>query len=322
MSQTIPPLCFVPTFRSALWGGRRLAGMFSNAPADGPISEAWVLGDVGNEPSVVADGPWEGATLRELMASHRLPLLGPALIHHDVFPLLFKFIDAREPLSVQVHPNDEQAQRLSNEPRGKTEAWIIRHAEPGARVFAGLLDGIGQTELRKSLNAQSIADCLSSFEPHVDDCIFLPAGTVHAAGGGVVVFEVQQASDLTYRLFDWNRIDSTTGRPRELHIDRALQCIDFKNGPVFAIEPHSSSVVQPLVRCPYFELRRITISGPMRFVFESAYVLTGLAGSGDLVRLVDEESTALPIHFPVLVPPGQYLVQPSPEFSWIECRLL
>lgn len=322
MAQSIPPLRFVPTYKSALWGGRRLANMFPGAPASGPISEAWVLSDVGEHSSVVADGPWKGATLRELMASHRAPLLGSALTHHDVFPLLFKFIDAREPLSVQVHPNDEQARRLSHQPRGKTEAWIVRQAEPGAQIYAGLRDGVTRAVFQRSLTADSVVQCLHSFEPHGDDCVFIPAGTVHAAGGGIVVFEIQQTCDITYRLYDWNRIEPTTGQPRELHVDRALQCIEFGSGPVLPIEPHSSSVVELLARCPYFELQRITAGEPMRFVFEAAHVLTGVAGIGHLVNLANDEATALFEDHPVLVPPGEYLVHPDPELTWIECRPL
>ena len=151
------------------------------------------------------------------MRDRREELLGPSLAHHETFPLLLKFIDAREPLSVQVHPNDELAQTLAGVPRGKTEAWVVLHAEPGSRIYAGLKDGVDRPRLGAAIADGTAADCLHSFEPkRAGDCVFLPAGTVHALGGGITIFEVQQTSDTTYRLFDWNRVDAKTGRPREL----------------------------------------------------------------------------------------------------------
>jgi mannose-6-phosphate isomerase len=136
------PLRFEPIFKSALWGGRRLATLFPGAPAEGPIGEAWVLSDQGDNVSRVAEGPLAGTTLRELMRDRREDLLGSSLAHDDTFPLLLKFIDAREHLSVQVHPDDELAQTLAAVPRGKTEAWVVLHAEPGSRIFAGLKKGV------------------------------------------------------------------------------------------------------------------------------------------------------------------------------------
>src|SRR5439155_11322600 len=144
------PLRFKPIFKTALWGGRRLAQMFPDAPAEGPISEAWLVSDVDNNVSVVADGPLAGTTLRELMQSRRAEL---GLPHHDTFPLLIKIIDTAQPLSVQVHPNDEQAQRLAGQPRGKTEAWYVLHAEPGAKIYAGFKAGVDRAKFLKALHA-------------------------------------------------------------------------------------------------------------------------------------------------------------------------
>src|SRR5439155_2036239 len=169
-------------------------------------------------------------TLRELMHARRTDLLGAAAARHDTFPLLLKFIDARDSLSVQVHPDDRLAQTLAGVPRGKTEAWVVLHAEPGSRIYAGLKAGVGQRELERAVADGTTADCLHSFEPQAGDCVFLPAGTVHALGGGITVFEVQQTSDTTYRLFDWNRVDAITGRPRDLHIDKALASTRFAHG--------------------------------------------------------------------------------------------
>lgn len=218
-AEPLYPLRFEPIFKPAIWGGRRLADMFPGAPAEGPIGEAWVLSDQGDNVSVVADGPLRGTTLRQLMRDRRDELLGPPLAHHDTFPLLLKFIDAAQPLSVQVHPDDELAQRLEGLARGKTEAWIVMHAEPGSRIYAGLKPGVDGGRLERAIATGTTESVLHSFAPRpAGDCVFLPAGTVHALGGGITVFEVQQTSDTTYRLFDWNRVDSKTGRPRELHL--------------------------------------------------------------------------------------------------------
>src|SRR5262245_1421266 len=191
------PLRFTPIFKSAIWGGRRLAQLFPNAPAEGPIAEAWLVSDVDNNVSIVADGPLAGTTLRELMQTRRAEL---GLSRHESFPLLVKIIDAREPLSVQVHPTDEQAKELAGQRPGKTEAWYILHAEPGAKVYAGFKPGVDRTEFFKAFQAGRIEETLHSFEAKAGDCIFLRAGTVHAAGGGLTIFEVQQTSDITFRL--------------------------------------------------------------------------------------------------------------------------
>src|SRR5262249_38220928 len=157
-------LRFEPIFKSALWGGRRLAELFPGAPAEGPVAEAWVLSDQGDDVSRVAEGPLAGTTLRELMRERREELLGQPLAHHETFPLLLKFIDARESLSVQVHPDDMLAEALADVPRGKTEAWVVLHAEPGSRIYAGLREGVGRTELERAVAWGHAADCLHSFQ--------------------------------------------------------------------------------------------------------------------------------------------------------------
>jgi mannose-6-phosphate isomerase len=266
-STPLYPLRFEPVFKSALWGGRRLAELFPGAPAEGPIAEAWVLSDQGENVSRVAVGPLTGTTLRELMRMRRRELLGDLADRHDTFPLLLKFLDARESLSVQVHPNDELARTLASVPRGKTEAWVVLHAEPDASIYAGLRAAVTRDEFEHALAAGTIEDYLHGFPAKPGDCIFIPAGTVHALGAGVTIFEVQQTSDVTYRLYDWGRVDARTGRPRELHVDAALACIDFDAGPRQptwpSLEASSPVWVERLVTCPYFELRRISGHRPI-----------------------------------------------------------
>jgi mannose-6-phosphate isomerase len=256
------PLPFAPLFKSMLWGGRRLAEFLPGAPGDGPLGEAWVLSDVRDHHSPVADGPHRGRTLRDLLAhpDGLGAILGDRRTDDGRFPLLLKFIDARDHLSVQVHPDDERARLVGPLLRGKTEAWVILHAEPGARLYAGLRPGVDAAALRRALADGTAADCLHSYEVKPGDCVFLRAGTVHAIGAGLFLFEVQQTSDITYRLFDWNRVDAKTGKSRDLHVEQALHCTDFAAGPCHPVRPELEASEparrERLVACPYFDLWR------------------------------------------------------------------
>jgi mannose-6-phosphate isomerase len=257
----LPPLRFAPIFKTALWGGDRLPALFGARPPEDPVGEAWVLSDCPDQPSVVADGPLAGTTLRDLML--RIPdrLLGRAAAPHGRFPLLAKFIHARQPLSVQVHPTDAQARRLEGPAAaGKTEAWVILEADPEARVYAGLPPAANADTLRRAIVRGAVEDLLFAHAPQPGDCYFLPAGTVHAIGGGLVLFEVQQTSDLTYRLYDWGRTDPRTGRPRDLHLEKGLACVDYRHGPCRparpTVEVRGRARLVPLAECAYFTLGR------------------------------------------------------------------
>ena len=179
------------------------------------------------------------------------------------FPLLFKFLDAREPLSVQVHPNDEQAARLDPPDLGKTEAWVVLAAEPGSMIYAGLKRGFDRRALEREVVRGTTDLCLHRFEPQVGDCVFIPAGTVHALGGGLLIAEIQQASDTTYRLFDWNRVGAD-GQPRPLHVAQVLDVIDYVRGPVNPQTPETTDVphVERLVTCDKFILDRWQLDSP------------------------------------------------------------
>src|SRR4051794_30828289 len=188
------PLRFEPIFKSMLWGGRRLPAMLRReVPTDDPVGEAWVLSDVDGNPSTVADGPLAGVTLRELLASDPARVLGPARAANGRFPLLLKYIDARQELSVQVHPNDEQAARKCPGTSGKTEAWVVLDADPAtSRIYAGFAPGVSAADFRAALAAKTTPKTLHSFTPRPGDCVFLEAGTVHAIGRDILMFEVQQ----------------------------------------------------------------------------------------------------------------------------------
>jgi mannose-6-phosphate isomerase len=261
MSQTILyPLRFEPIYQYRLWGGCRLANLLSAPlPSDGPIGEAWVLSDREDHPSRVADGSLKGQTIAQVLEQFPEQVMGKFAGRFRRFPLLLKFLDVREMLSVQVHPTDAAT--------AKTEAWVVLEAGIKSRIYAGLKSGTTADNLRRALANGTVADYLACFHPKPGDAVFNPAGMVHSLGGGVVVFEVQQNSDVTFRLFDWNHVDLKTGQPRALQVDQALACIDFtggKSGGLVAPVVEETAPVrrEKLFNCEYFRLWRVRGESP------------------------------------------------------------
>jgi mannose-6-phosphate isomerase len=263
MPASLYPLRFEPLVRRYIWGGRRLGTELRKPIGEGSdYAESWELVDRDADQSRVVAGALAGTTLGQLMGERRADLLGSAARPRndnaaDRFPLLVKFLDAQKHLSVQVHPDDAQAARLGLTDFGKTEAWVVLSAEPGSKIFAGLKRGFDRAAFERELTRGTCELCLHHFEPRAGDCVFLPAGTVHALGAGLLVAEIQQSSDTTYRLFDWNRL-GPDGRPRELHVEQALEVINFRRGPVDPIHPALTDRpgVSRLVACEQFILDR------------------------------------------------------------------
>jgi len=254
------PLLLTPLYRRYIWGGRRfVTNLGRPLPPGDDFAESWELVDRGADQSVVAAGPLAGTTLGDLVRQRGTELLGRHA-PRTVFPLLFKFLDACRDLSVQVHPDDARGARLSPPDLGKTEAWYVIDAAPGSRIYAGLRTGVDRESLAAALRAGRCQDVMHSFEPSPGDCIFIPAGTVHAIGAGLVVAEIQESSDVTYRLYDWNRT-GTDGKPRPLHIEAGLEAVT-QFGPVTPVQPQAIpsaetfSAAEPaarrLVTCDYF----------------------------------------------------------------------
>ena len=283
------PLRFQPVFRQYIWGGRRLGEVLNKPIGEGDdFAESWEVVDHGEDQSVVAYGPLAGKSLHEVATEHAEELFGRHAPQKQ-FPLLFKLLDCNRNLSVQVHPNDEQGARLDPPDLGKTEAWVILDARPGSTVYAGLKSGIDAATLKRETDAGLVEHCLHSFQPVAGDCIFIPAGTVHALGEGLLVAEIQQASDTTFRLFDWNRVGAD-GQPRALHVDQSLAVIDYERGPVSPQEPQAvrtadSAQTERLVECDKFVLQRktfseaVTIGGDDRF--HIVCLLSGEVGVSD-----------------------------------------
>jgi mannose-6-phosphate isomerase len=257
------PLRFQPLLRRYVWGGRRLATMLNKPLGAGDdYAESWEVVDHGADQTVVASGPLAGVTLHDLVERHGPELLGP-MAFGDRFPLLFKFLDCRQNLSVQVHPNDEQAARLSPPDAGKTEAWVVLDTCPGSKIYAGLKRGFDRHALAREVARGTTELCLHVLEPQVGDCIFVPAGTVHALGAGLLVAEIQQSSDTTFRLYDWNRI-GPDGRPRPLHVPQSLDTIDYDRGPIYPQMPQPTGrpFVERLVECRHFVMDRWQLEAP------------------------------------------------------------
>jgi mannose-6-phosphate isomerase len=246
------PLRFEPIYEYRPWGGRRLAELLSAPlPGDGPIGEAWILSDREDHPSLVADGPLKGWSLRELMDRWPEEMLGGWSGHFRRFPLLLKFLDARDTLSVQVHPSDRQVKYIPPGESGKTEAWVVLEAGPDSRIYAGLEPEVTTDTLRWAIANGKVPNQLSSFVPKIGDGILIPAGTVHSLGD-VVVFEVQENSDVTFRLDDWGHIDPKTGQPRPLQIEEALACIDLSQILLRPIVPVVAET-EPVLREKLFD---------------------------------------------------------------------
>ena len=282
------PLRFEPIYQYRLWGGRRLAGLLTAPlPGDGPVGEAWVLSDRDDHPSQVAAGALKGWTIHQLLGQYPEQLMGKLAGRFRRFPLLLKFLDAREMLSVQVHPSDAHTDLLPAGETGKTEAWVVLEAGTESRIYAGLKPGTTAEDMEKSLTNGMVEQQLLSVTPKPGDGVFLPAGTVHALGGDVVVFEVQQNSDVTFRLYDWDHVDAKTGQPRALQVDQALACIDFSGTAAGLVAPVAEAMKpvkrERLFQSEHFWLWRLSGQSPFNVGTANVpRVLVCIGGAGHI----------------------------------------
>lgn len=288
--ERLPPLLRLqPLYQEKVWGGQRLL------PDSGrPIGEAWIVGGT----SVVADGPLAGATLDELAQRNLGGLVGQGQQADAGFPLLIKLLEASQWLSVQVHPDDELAQLLVGQSaRGKTEAWYVIDAEPNAELLVGARPGVTLTELVASSSDERILNCLARVPVTAGDAYFIPAGTVHAIGPGVLIYEVQQMSDVTYRLYDWGRPQSAG---RALHVRESLLVLE-RLGLLSAVASTPADADAPLIECPFFTLTRLAAgyheADTAGRSFQAVTVLNGAAevqAGGEVARLSEFDSVLLP----------------------------
>ena len=247
------PITFSPILKSILWGGNKICSFKEITPVQDGIGESWEISHVKNNVSTVANGPLKGKSLDDLIETYGADLLGKKVYERfgKSFPLLIKFIDAKDALSIQVHPNDTLAKERHNS-FGKTEMWYIVDAAPGAFLYSGFAKQLTPERYIKSVEDNSFTDMLAKHEVHTGDVFFLPAGRVHAIGAGCFIAEIQQTSDITYRIYDYNRKDAQ-GNSRELHTELAKDAIDYKIYPDYKLKyAPTSNEIQPLIDCPYF----------------------------------------------------------------------
>jgi mannose-6-phosphate isomerase len=250
------PLAFEPIFIERMWGGRRLESEFrKKLPPQKRIGESWEVADRPEAQSVVAAGPLRGRSLHELWTQQREEIFGD-VPDTPRFPLLIKILDAREKLSLQVHPPENVASRLGGEP--KSEFWYVAAADPDAELFLGFPEPVPRDRFEERLRDGTVINHVHRIAVQAGDAVFLPAGRVHAIGAGNLLIEIQQNSDTTYRVFDWNRNDPATGTKRDLHVEQAIQCIDFEDVQPKLIQSED----ELLISHNLFEIRKWNLDEP------------------------------------------------------------
>lgn len=316
----LPPLAFTPYLRQRIWGGARLRDVLGRVPPDDDrYGESWELSALPEHDSIVADGPLRGTSLSELWRTRRDDLIGDHVPPYGgkLFPLLIKWLDCNALLSVQVHPDDAAAQRLIGEPCGKAEAWVFLHADPGCTAYFGVKAATTPEEFARRMDDGSVEECLHVIRPRPGEVINVPPGSVHALGAGQLLLEIEQPSDATFRVFDYNR-PGPDGRPRPLHREQALACIDWSRHapPPLAIEtwshPPRGAPGETLVRTPSFCVHRLQVQQPCAVPFAGELsVWTVFAGQGDLMWGAEGVHRPLRTGDTVLIPAR------SPSARWV-----
>ncbi|MGV3774632.1 MAG: type I phosphomannose isomerase catalytic subunit [Verrucomicrobiales bacterium] len=300
------PLCFKPLFQERIWGGRTLETLYAKPlPPGKQIGESWEVCDRPDVSSEIINGPLAGRPLSWMMQNHRQELLGSGRDYNGRYPLLIKILDARDKLSLQVHPPAIKAAGMGGEP--KTEMWHITQAEDNAELYVGLKKGVTPDQFASGIEDGSVAECFHRIPVKAGDTMFLPSGRVHAIGAGLVIFEIQQNSDTTYRVFDWNRVDAS-GKGRELHVRQSLECIDFNDHePTLVAAPPqaipSQVSAQPLVEDDLFRVELVETHGEAHLDYSVRHS-----------RVIGCVTGELEIHHfrhPVTITAGQFCLIPA-----------
>jgi len=251
MSMALYPLLLNPALHVKVWGGRRLESIMGKTlPTDEPYGESWEMHDT----AMVMNGPLAGQSLGEVLAQYGPDLVGPDHDPAEGLPLLAKILDADDWLSVQVHPDDEQARELEGQPRGKTEAWYVLDGEPGAKIVIGVQPGTTPEQMAAAIESNTLENLLVYAEVGPGDVLFVRAGTIHALGSGLLIYEIQQSSDTTYRLYDWGRL-GLDGKPREMHIEKGKRVANLNTLPEIIHTAQNPAQVVEIVDSPFFVTR-------------------------------------------------------------------
>ena len=302
----LPILKFDPVFKSVLWGGTRIAEFKGIPPQGDHIGESWELSPMPGNESVVADGPFKGQTLTQLLASHGKEIMGEGLYDrfNGKFPLLIKFIDSTSDLSIQVHPDDALAAERHNS-LGKTEMWYSVLPSPTAYLFAGFSQKMDPDKFCRMVADSTIVDALARYDTKPGDVFFLPAGRVHAIGQGNFVLEIQEASDITYRIYDYNRRDAE-GNLRQLHVEESVGAINYDDVAQEVKNVTAAPGQQAMVEdCSYFTTTLVNVSGSYDLGLADRNSFTILAGTRGSLSVVAPDGTVTPL------PQGQTLLVPA-----------
>lgn len=266
-------LKFIPIYKERIWGGSKISQKFDRKNIISNCGESWEISGIDNESSVVSEGIFKGKNLNELLRLYKTEIVGN--LEYEKFPLLIKLLDAKDDLSIQVHPNDTIAKKYNS--LGKTEMWHILDAEKGAYLYLGFKKGVDKKKLEDYIENGNILDILNKVPVKKWDTFFIPAGLVHGIGKGIMLLEIQQTSDITYRIYDFNRLDNN-GNARELHIQQSLESIDL------AIDPEKCKIVKnegELVSCKYFTTEKVILNKGKTLQFKdlkSFFILACIEG--------------------------------------------
>ncbi len=303
MTKEIYPLLLQPIYKDYLWGGSRIPEKFNRDLKPGIYAESWEVSDRPEGMSIITNGKHKDQSLQELIAVLGSDLIG-TVAETEVFPLLIKLIDAKQRLSVQVHPNDKQAAKYGGE--AKTEMWYVLDAEPESKVFAGLTSGTNKKTFEEALENEQLENVLQSIKAIPGECIYIPGGLVHAIGEGCLLLEIQQNSNTTYRVYDWGRVD-TNGLPRELHVKNAMQVINWRDKPTAGqkpkrIESDNANIKWEILDCPFFKIKRFDLNETEIIKYDNSsfhalFTIKGtlaIEGNGTVIHSTQGMSCLLP----------------------------
>ena len=315
------PLKFKALLKQTIWGGDKIIPFKHLDDHLENVGESWEISGVPGNETVVADGEYAGKKLNELVIEQKDKLVGKANYERfgDEFPLLIKFIDARQDLSIQVHPTDEIAKRQGKE-RGKTEMWYIMDSDKDAKLYSGLKKQITPEQYKAMVEDDTITDALAQYEVKEDDCFFLPAGRIHAIGTGCFLAEIQQTSDVTYRIYDFKRKDKD-GNYRQLHTKEAAECINYTVEDDYRTHyEHKKNEGVTLVECPYFTTAVYDLDEPMTLDYselDSFVILIGMKGTG---TITDNEGNTLTLNAgeTILVPASTQTLKIEGTIKFLE----
>lgn len=306
MAQSLYPLLFEPNLHSVVWGGKRICPYKGIPEKDEPIGESWEISAIPSSTSIISNGIYKGKKLTDIIEQMPAEILGNAVAekYGNKMPLLVKFIDAEKDLSIQVHPNDEMAQRIHNK-FGKTEMWYVIDAKPGSYLYAGFKDNITKEEYKKRIADGTITDVIAKHFVKPGDVFYLPAGRIHAICGGILLAEVQQSSDVTYRIFDYNR-PGMDGKPRELHTELAADALNFHVEDEYRTQYATQEErANRVIESPYFNVRVTELSRSFHrnlIKYDSFIICMCIEGdchinirsTGDLILLKEGNSCLIP----------------------------